>query len=173
MIGRLLALFLILPVVELAVLIQIGGWIGFWPTVGIIALTGLVGTYLARREGLAVWKRFNDRLHSGGLPSRELLDGVIILISGALLITPGVFSDIAGLIGLVPATRKLIRNYLNRRIRGAVERGTVATNIRGFSWGVAGSGIQDDPRTAAPESDGGNWQGNPREMPHHRDTESS
>lgn len=173
MLGRLLALFLIVPVVELALLIQIGGWIGFWPTVGIIALTGLVGTYLARREGLAVWKRFNERLHAGGLPSRELLDGVIILVSGALLITPGVFSDIVGLIGLVPATRKLIRNYLNRRIRGAVERGTVATSIRGFSWGVSGSGTQTDAHGGAPESDSGNWQGNPRDMPHHRDPESS
>jgi UPF0716 protein FxsA len=173
MLGRLLALFLIVPIVELALLIQIGGWIGFWPTVGIIALTGLVGTYLARREGLAVWKRFNERLHAGGLPSRELLDGVIILVSGALLITPGVFSDIVGLIGLVPATRKLIRNYLNRRIRGAVERGTVATSIRGFSWGVSGSGIHDEAREGAPESGGGNWQGNPRDMPHHRDPESS
>lgn len=173
MFGRLLALFLIVPVIELALLIQIGGWIGFWPTVGIIVLTGLAGSYLAKREGLAVWKQFNERLHSGGLPSRELLDGVIILISGALLITPGVFSDVAGLIGLVPATRKLIRNYVNGRIRGAVERGTVSTSFRGFSSSTGGSGVAGGSRSAEHREDGGSWQGDPRDVPHHRDQESS
>lgn len=165
MFGRLLALFLIVPVVELALLIQLGGLIGFWPTIGIIVLTGITGTYLAKREGLSVWRRFNDRLKQGQLPGRELLDGVIILVAGALLITPGVLSDIAGLIGLVPVTRGVLRRYLDARIQKASKQGSVFFSFGGsapFSSSGAHFGESEAPPLA---EEGSKWQGQPRDRP--------
>ena len=168
MFGRLLALFLIVPVVELALLIQLGGLIGFWPTIGIIILTGITGTYLAKREGLSVWRAFNDRLRQGQLPGRELLDGVIILVAGALLITPGVLSDIAGLIGLVPVTRSVLRRYLNARIQKASQEGSVFFSFGGStSFGGAGADFGEPAATPLAE-DESEWRGQPRDRPEYR-----
>lgn len=97
--ARLFLLFLIVPAVELALLLQIGRWIGLWPTIGLIFATALAGSFLARREGMATWRAFRQRLAEGKLPGRELIDGVLILLAGALLITPGVLTDLLGLIG--------------------------------------------------------------------------
>ena len=151
MFGRLLALFLLTPVLELALLIQLGELIGFWPTVGIIALTGVSGTYLAKREGLTVFKRFNERLRGGSLPGKELIDGVIILVSAALLITPGVLTDVVGFIGLIPPTRAAIRRAVERRLKRAVEKGSVHISLGGFGTHAAGF-----------EGDGDEWRGAPK-----------
>ncbi len=119
--GRLLALFLIVPIAELALLIWIGGRVGFWPTVGLIVLTALIGSWLARREGWSVFNRFQSKLASGGLPGRELTDGLIILVSAALLLTPGILTDAVGFLGLIPPTRAWIRKRLQTRFQNAVE----------------------------------------------------
>lgn len=163
MLGRLLALFLITPVVELALLIQLGDAIGFWPTIGIILITGVAGSLLARREGLTIWKRFNGRLRNGELPGKELLDGVIILTAGALLITPGVLTDVAGFVGLLPFTRAHIRKYLNRRIQRAVSRGSVRLTFGGFEHYQAGS-IGRDTDVPGPDE---TWGGRGRDVPRH------
>lgn len=122
--GRLLAIFLITPVIELALLLQIGEAIGLLPTVGIIVATGFAGSFLAKRQGLTVWRQFNRRLKGGELPGNELIDGVIILIAGALLITPGVLSDACGFLGLIPFTRRPLRHYMRTRIQRAMDRGS-------------------------------------------------
>lgn len=159
MLARLLALFLITPIVELALLIQLGDLIGFWPTILIIVVTGVTGSYLAKREGLSIWRRFNERLQGGELPGKELMDGVIILIAGALLITPGVLTDVAGFIGLVPFTRRYLRKYINRRIQRALEKGTVGMSFGGFRYG---NGLQQERR------DDEGWQGEQPDTPRHR-----
>lgn len=171
MFARLLALFLLTPVVELALLIQLGDLIGFWPTVGIILVTGFTGTYLAKREGLSAWRRLRAQIDRGGLPGQELLDGVIILIAGALLITPGVLTDVTGFIGLLPFTRAPIRRYVMKRITRAVEKGTL-----GVSFGSFGSASWDamsgpPPGTAAPDDDPveERWQGRPQDRPGYRE----
>ena len=169
MFGRLLALFLITPIVELALLIQLGDWIGFWPTIAIIVVTGVTGTYLAKREGLSVWRRFNERLQRGDLPGQELLDGVIILIAGALLITPGVLTDIAGFVGLIPLSRRYLRGYLNRRIQKAAASGSARFSFGGFT---SYRGPLDDGPQAAPSSsqnDELDWRGDPQKRPGHSD----
>lgn len=132
MLARLLLLFLITPVVELALLIKVGEIVGFWPTIGLILVTGITGSYLARREGLSVWRRLKARLEAGGLPGRELIDGVIILIAGAFLITPGVLTDLVGFLGLLPPTRALIRRYAMKRLERAVRQGTVHVSFGAF-----------------------------------------
>ena len=159
MFGRILLLLLITPIVELALLIRLGDWIGFWPTIAIIVATALAGSILLRHEGLAVWRRFNDRLNAGGLPGKELVDGVIILVAGALLLTPGVLTDLIGMGGLLPPTRAIIRSQVMKRVKKALRSGTGRANV--FFFGGA-------PEPPPGEDE---WGGTPSERPQHRTTD--
>ena len=87
--GILLLLFILVPAIELALLLEVGSHLGTLPTLGLIAVTGVVGASLARRQGLAVLRRAQDQMARGELPAGSLADGVMILVAGALLITPG------------------------------------------------------------------------------------
>ncbi|MEM1128558.1 MAG: FxsA family protein [Bacteroidota bacterium] len=169
MLARLLLLFLITPVVELALLLQVGEWIGFWPTVALILVTGITGSYLARREGLSVWKKLNDRLAQGGLPSDELTDGVIVLMSGALLITPGVLTDVVGFSGLLPPTRALIRKAVLKRVRASATQGTFHTYMGGF--GEPFDAYPPGGAPYGPEADYStpSWDGDAHETPGYAD----
>ncbi len=131
---RLFALFLIMPAAELALLVQVDKLIGFWPTIGLIVFTGLLGGYLAKREGISAWQRLNRRMTEGGLPGAELIDGVIILVAGALLVTPGVITDVVGFLGLLPPSRALIRRYVLKRVTTALERGAISA-VGYDAWG--------------------------------------
>ena len=162
---RLLALFILLPAVELALLVQVDKLIGFWPTIGLILATGFIGSLLARREGLSVWRRLNQRMAEGGLPGKELLDGVIILLAGALLITPGVLTDVIGFLGLLPPTRALIRKLALKRIDRAVKRGTISVGGFGFQQGSSRHYTSTPPDRQEPP----HWQGTPRDLPRYTD----
>jgi len=172
MLGRLLLLFLLTPAVELGLLIQVDKLIGFGPTIALIIATGIAGSYLARREGLNTWQRLNQRLQSGDLPGKELVDGVIILVAGALLVTPGVLTDVVGFIGLLPPTRALVRKALMRRFRSKMKQGSMQVQFGLFggaspgpNGGPSGSANQSDP------TDG--WEGSGRRVPHHSENASS
>ena len=167
MLGRLLLLFLITPVVELALLIRVGEWIGFWPTIGLIVVTGFAGSVLARREGFSVWRRFNERLQQGGLPGEELVDGMIILVAGALLITPGVLTDVFGFIGLIPLTRAPIRRLLINRLKRRLEDGSVQLHVGGF--GIASPPTDGPSRSNGDRQDDAQWGGTGRKVPRHTD----
>ncbi|MEM8557518.1 MAG: FxsA family protein [Bacteroidota bacterium] len=132
--GRLLLLFLIVPIVELFLLVWLGDRIGLGPTLLLIVVTALVGSFLAQREGLAAWRRFQARIGEGKLPGKELSDGLIILVAGALLLTPGVLTDVVGFLGLLPPTRALIRRSVAGRFRASVEAGR--TQFVAFGPGV-------------------------------------
>lgn len=162
MFARILLLFLLTPVVELALLIQLGEYIGFWNTIALIAVTGVAGSYLAKREGLSVWKQFNRRLTEGALPGNELVDGVIILTAGALLITPGVLTDVIGFIGLVPASRKLVRKLVIARIRRAMKEGRV--NV---FFGGSGTSARHERPSEEPSPEEMQWRGRAEDVPHH------
>lgn len=123
--GRLFALFLIVPVVDLALLVAVGDRVGLWPTVAAVVLTAAVGSSLARREGLAAWQRVQTKLGSGGVPGRELIDGVLILVAGTLLLTPGFLTDLVGLLGLFPPTRALVRRAVRSRFERGLREGTI------------------------------------------------
>ncbi len=155
--AQLFLLFLIVPAVELALLLQIGRWIGLWPTIGLIFATALAGSFLARREGMATWRAFRQRLAEGKLPGRELIDGVLILLAGALLITPGVLTDLLGLVGLLPPTRALIRRYLMRRLQQILRQQTTQLYVS------FGSFTTPD----VPESDPSGWSGQAHPRPHY------
>ena len=111
---KLILLFTALPLVEIFLLIKVGTAIGVLPTALIVVGTGVVGALLARREGLSVIRRIRKKFHEGRLPAEELIDGVILLVSGAFLLTPGIVTDFIGLAGLVPYLRRWLRNYGRR-----------------------------------------------------------
>lgn len=121
----LFVLFLVVPLLDLFVLVTLGGRLGFWPTVGLVVATALLGAWLAKREGLAAVRRVQARLASGALPGPELLDGLIILFSGALLLTPGFLTDFVGLLGLLPPTRALLRERVGAALQAGVRSGRV------------------------------------------------
>lgn len=124
----LLLLFVVVPIAELYTIIKVGGAIGFFNTLGIIIGVAFVGSWLVKREGLRVWTKFNDAIAQGRVPTREIVDGVLILGAGALLLTPGFLTDVFGVLMLFPPTRLMFRSYLLRRAK------------RGTSFVVGGFG---------------------------------
>ncbi len=142
MLSRLFLLFIVVPAIELVLLIQMGQWIGTLPTVGLIVVTGIVGAYLARQQGLNVLTRIQQETQSGQMPAGALLDGAMILVAGAVLMTPGVLTDALGFLLLIPTTRKLLRQFAWRQIQQMMARG----QIRVGGFGPSGMG-QDQPET--------------------------
>jgi UPF0716 protein FxsA len=112
----LLLLFIVVPIAELAVIIQVGGWIGLWPTLAILVADSVLGSLLMRSQGRAAWRRFGEATRAGRPPAREVLDGVLVILGGALLLTPGFLTDILGLALLAPPTRAVLRGLLVRRL---------------------------------------------------------
>lgn len=110
------ALFVVVPLVELYLLVWLSQIIGFWTTVAITLVTGIVGGSLAKREGLRVWRAWNEALEQMRPPEQGVIDGVLVLVGGALLVTPGVLTDLAGFFALLPPTRRLIARTLRRGI---------------------------------------------------------
>lgn len=136
-------LFVLVPIVELYTIIKMSGYIGFLNTLGVMFLVAVIGSWLVKREGLRVWRRFQESVAAGQIPTRDMVDGVLILGAGALLLTPGFFSDVFGLLMLFPPTRSMFRSVLLRRSqrnivvvrRTFTRRGDVidtdATDVRG------------------------------------------
>lgn len=119
----LLLLFVVTPIVELALLLRLGAateW--YWPVV-LVIVTGIVGAALARREGTAVLRRIHDELERGAMPADGLVDGLFVLVGGALLITPGVLTDAVGFACLIPPSRRLLKAVLKRWFRRGLKRG--------------------------------------------------
>ncbi len=125
----LVLLFLVVPILELYVLIQVGGAIGVLPTIALLIADSLLGAFLLRQQGRGAWRRFNLAAVEGRIPARETIDGALIIFGGALLLTPGFLSDIAGLVLLIPPTRAVVRPVL---VRWAGKRMTIAAmTVRG------------------------------------------
>lgn len=120
MLLRLLLLFIITPILEMAILIELGKRIGTLQTIGIIVITGVVGAWLAKSQGLRIYGKLRGSLYNGELPHNHLIEGLLILIGGALLITPGILTDVAGFILVLPWTRKLVRERLKKYFKGKI-----------------------------------------------------
>lgn len=133
MIPRLGCLFIIVPLVELALLIQMGRWVGVWPTVALVAITGVAGVALVRREGIRTLARIQAETQEGRLPGRALMDGAALLVAGALLTTPGVVTDVLALGLLIPGSRSLLLRWARSRLERAVRRGSVRIWVGGES----------------------------------------
>ena len=122
----LVVVFIVVPIAELYVLIQIGQAIGILPTIALLILDSILGAALMRSQGRAAWMRFNGALAEGRVPGREVLDGALVIFGGALLLTPGFLSDILGLILLLPPTRAVVRTVLLRRFAGRIVAGAAS-----------------------------------------------
>ena len=130
MLIRLLILVTFLPILEIYVLIESGRLIGLWPTVLLVVVTGLAGSWLMRQQGLALLGRIQNDLASGQMPAGALLDGALILAGGLLLLTPGFCTDLTGASMLIPATRQWWRGWLQRWLTRQIATGQLS--IRRF-----------------------------------------
>lgn len=125
--ALLVALFIVIPIVELWVIIEIGSLIGVWPTIALLIADALLGSLLLRHQGRGAWRRFNEAIAQRRFPGREVADGLLIAIGGTLLLTPGFVTDVFGAILLIPPTRALVR----RLMRGYVTRRFVIVGAPG------------------------------------------
>ena len=113
---RLLLLFIAVPLLEIALFIQIGSLITLWPTLAIVVLTAMIGTYLVRQQGGQALNRLRQSFETLSDPSEPLAHGAMILVSGALLLTPGFFTDTIGFLLLIPAVRQLVIREIGKRM---------------------------------------------------------
>ncbi len=118
-------LIILIPALDIGVLLFSGKKIGVWPTITLIILTGIIGAYLAKREGLQTIRRVQEQLSYGQLPGDALLDGICILIGGTLLLTPGFITDVTGFIFLFPPTRKPIKILIIKMWQRRINKGNI------------------------------------------------
>jgi UPF0716 protein FxsA len=160
----LVILFIVVPIAELFVIIEVGGLIGVWPTLALLLADALLGSLLLRHQGRGAWRRFNAALAERRFPGREVADGVLIVIGGTLLLTPGFITDVVGLLLLIPPTRAVARRAL-RRV--TIRRFTVV----GVPGGFGGAGKEDAPHSRRYDVDATaeempNGDGEGRSLPH-------
>lgn len=110
--ALLVALFILVPIVELYVIVQVGQAIGLLPTLALLLADAVLGSLLLRHQGRGAWRRFNAALQERRFPGREVADGAMIVVGGTLLLTPGFLTDIVGLLLLIPPTRAILRRLL-------------------------------------------------------------
>jgi UPF0716 protein FxsA len=145
--------FLVVPVAELAVLIAVGSHIGFLNTFALLLALSVTGAWLARREGLGAWRRLQAALVEGRMPTVEVADGAMILLAGALLLTPGFLTDVLGVLLLLPPARAVVRRWLPAllaRRMAAGRRGRTRLGVvdgRSRPSGTEGGGPPSQPRT--------------------------
>lgn len=157
----LVALFIVVPLVELYVIIQIGSLIGIWPTIALLLADALLGSLLLRHQGRGAWRRFNDAIAERRFPGREVADGLLIAIGGTLLLTPGFVTDIVGLVFLIPPTRaiirRLMRGYVGRRflivgMPGSTGSAGPATPRRNYDFDATAEEVDsEDPQLTKPD----------------------
>ena len=133
MMGRLLFLFILVPLLELYLLIKIGGYLGAFQTVALVILTALLGLVLARFEGLRTLQQIKQSLAQGIVPAEEMVDGVLIFAGGILFIIPGVLTDLFALVLLIPYTRTVFKRWLRRRFDRMIASGNVRLQYHGRS----------------------------------------
>jgi UPF0716 protein FxsA len=144
MLPLLLLLFILVPVAELAVIIQVGELIGVWWTIALLIADSVLGSMLMRSQGRTAWRRFNAALVEGRPPTREVLDGVLVIFGGALLLTPGFITDIFGLAFLLPPTRAFLRRLLLRRAALRMTASVAMPRRRREDWDVEGTAVDAD-----------------------------
>jgi UPF0716 protein FxsA len=141
MAGVLFVLFVVVPIIELYVLVQVASWIGAFPAIALVLLLSFAGVWVAKREGLSVARRVQDQLQRGEVPTTDLVNGLLIFAAGLLMVFPGFVTAIAGLVLLFPPTRALVRPLVMRRLRARIDTGfaSPAGSMFRAGFGRAGS----------------------------------
>ena len=145
MFFRLLLLFTLVPLVELALLVKLGQMTSVAMTIGIVILTGIIGAYLARREGIKAWRRLEKSIREGVSPADELIDALLILIAGAVLITPGLLTDLFGFGLLISPMRRWVRNKLSRHFHNRIMISTPDARQQQYDYDIIDVPPQDPP----------------------------
>jgi UPF0716 protein FxsA len=135
--GKLFLLFTVLPLLELFVLLQIGERIGGVPTIAMVLFSGVLGAALARAEGLRVARAFQQSVSTGQVPADSVINGALVLLGCALLVSPGVLTDLLGIVLLLPPSRRIALRIVAARVRRALERGALRV--------VGAPGVPRDP----------------------------
>jgi UPF0716 protein FxsA len=143
MLLPLVLLFIVVPIAELAVIIQVGQAIGVWWTIALLVADSILGSVLMRSQGRAAWRRFNAAVQSGRVPAREVLDGALIVFGGLLLLTPGFLTDLLGLVLLIPPSRAVVRVVLARRLEHRMVAS--AGRARQRPYDVEGTAVDVEP----------------------------
>ncbi|MGI9553662.1 MAG: FxsA family protein [Thermodesulfobacteriota bacterium] len=114
---RLISIFILIPLIELVILIKVGSYIGLWPTILIVVLTGILGASLARYQGFMIINKIKSDVNSGRVPAQELIDGLLVLVGGIVLLTPGFLTDIFGFLLLIPQTRFVFKRFVKKHLQ--------------------------------------------------------
>jgi UPF0716 protein FxsA len=122
MLFKLFLLFTVIPFIELALLIKIGTMIGLFETILIIVITGMAGALMVRSAGIECLFRIQKNMDSGIIPTDDLFSGLLILVAGAFLLTPGLITDAAGFVLLIPASRELVKKFLKKYVKLKVDQ---------------------------------------------------
>ena len=142
---RLLAVFVFVPLLELYLLLQLASWTSPGATFLLVLVTGIIGSALAKREGVIAWRKFQQAVSEGRVPSKEIQDGMMIVFAGALLLTPGVLTDLVGFFLLLPPGRAFVRKFVIGRYANRMNLKFTATTFRGSQ--SASTSSSDDPMT--------------------------
>jgi len=129
-VAILFVLLIAVPIAELYIIVQVAGALGFFETLGLLIAISIGGAILLKQQGLATWLRFHEALARGEIPARQVTDGVLIILGGALLLTPGFLTDAVGLVLLLPPTRAAIKAGSRRLLAGWAERRFVSVGGR-------------------------------------------
>ncbi len=152
--------FIIVPIIEIWLIVQVDAAIGGWETIGLLVLDSVIGAWLVRREGFSILARVQTGLGRGELPTNELIDGMLVLFAGALMLTPGFLTDGLGFLLLLPPTRAIVRTFLKARFAGRVSVGGGAYGVpfggptSGPFGGAGGFGYTDVRGTDVSEDEG-------------------
>ncbi len=125
MLLKLILIFTIVPFIELSLLIELGSVIGTLPTILVVVITGVIGAFMARIAGLSVLFKIQENLRQGIFPRDELFDGVLILIGGAFLLTPGLLTDALGFFLLLPLGRSAVKRWLQEILKRRIDSGEI------------------------------------------------
>ena len=155
----LLLLFIFVPIIEIGLFIQVGGFLGLWPTIALVLITAFVGASLVRSQGIQTLMSVQGRLQQGEMPAQQILEGVMLAVAGVLLLTPGFMTDALGMLVLLPAPRAMIAKKMMEKM--------VVSNMSGgfYAGGQAGFGqspFGQDPFNRDPSDqskDGNTFEG--------------
>jgi UPF0716 protein FxsA len=138
MVGLLIVLFIVVPIIELAVFVQVSELLGFFPALLLVVAFSAGGGWLVKQQGLSTWRRAQAQLQAGELPAAELINGLLILFAGALMLTPGFVTDSLGIVLLLPPTRAMVRAVLLRRFEKRIRAAFAAPGATVFGTSSTG-----------------------------------
>ena len=166
MFAKLLLLFIIVPIIELMLLLKVGELIHFWPTIGIIVVTGVLGAELVKRQGREALSGVTQKMQQGELPKDDLVKGILVFVAGVLLVTPGILTDITGFLLLSPPVQRIVQRELKKRFAGHLQvlgaDGKAAPNVQVYQSTPWTQGdvidVNPEPDGRGPNADSGHRQ---------------